>query len=62
LVKITPFLRYHKKTLILVGILRCQISCETLTPLLINATYMDLIEKLSDECNDHTKVSLSPIN
>ena len=37
----------------------CHKSCDTLTPLLINAAYMDLTEKLPDECSAQTKASLS---
>ena len=59
LVKITPFYRCHKNIFILVGTLMCHKSCDTLTPLLINATYMDLTEKLPDECSAQTKASLS---
>jgi hypothetical protein len=56
LVKITPFFRYHKNIFIFVGTLICQISCDIITPLLINAAaYMDLTEKLPDECNAQTK-------
>ena len=60
LVRMTPLFKYHKKTFILVGILVCQISCDTLTPLFINAAYIDLTENLPDECIAQTKVSLSP--
>jgi hypothetical protein len=59
LVKITPFFRYHKKTLIFIGILICHISCDTLTPLLINAAYMDLTVKLPNVFRPQTKTSLS---
>ena len=40
----------------------CHKSCDTLTPLLINAAYMDLTEKLPDECSAQTKTSLSPVS
>jgi hypothetical protein len=59
-VKITPLFRYHKNIFILVGILICHISYDTLTPLLINAVYINLIEKLPDECKAQIKASLSP--
>ena len=59
LVKMTPLFRYHKNILILVVILICHKSCDTLTPLLINAAYKDLTEKLPDECNVQIKTSLS---
>ena len=60
LVRTTPLFRYHKNIFILVGILICHKSCDTLTPLLINAAYIDFIEYLSDECSPQTKASLSP--
>ena len=55
LVRMTPLFKYHKKTFILVGILVCQISCDTQTPLFINAAYIDLTENLPDECIAQTK-------
>jgi hypothetical protein len=59
LVKITPFFRYPKNIFIFEGTLICHISCDTLTPLLINVAYMELTEKFPDECNAHRKTSLS---
>ena len=53
LVKIIPFFQTLYRILI------CQISCEILIPLLIKAAYMDFNEKLPDEYNAQTKMSLS---
>ena len=58
LVKITPFFRYHKNIFIFVGTLICHKSCDTLTPLLINAAYMDLTVKFPDAFRLQTKTSL----
>jgi hypothetical protein len=55
LVKMTPLFKYHKKTFILIGVLICQISCDTLIPLFVNATYIVLTENLSDERSAQTK-------
>jgi hypothetical protein len=60
LVKITPLFKYHKNIFILEGILICHKSCDTLTPFLISAAYMDLTEKVPDECNPQTNTSFSP--
>jgi len=49
-----------QKILIFDGILTCQISCDTLTPLLINAAYIDLTEKVPDELSVQRNLSLSP--
>jgi hypothetical protein len=60
LVKITPLFKYHKNIFILDGILICHKSYDTLTPLLISVTYIDLTENVPDECNAQTNTSLSP--
>jgi len=60
LVKITPLFKYHKKIFILDGILICHKSWDNLTPLLINAAYIDFTEKMPDECKDQINLSLSP--
>jgi hypothetical protein len=59
LVKMTPHFRYHKNILIFIGVLIGHKSCDTLTQLLTNAAYKDLIEKLPDECNVQIKTFLS---
>jgi hypothetical protein len=61
LVKITPLFKYHKNTFILEGTLICHKSCDTLTPLFINAAYIDLTEKVPNASNFQTKLSLSPL-
>jgi hypothetical protein len=59
LVKIIPFFRYHMKIFIFIETLICQISCDTLIPLLINTTYMDLTVKLPGAFRPQTNTSLS---
>ena len=52
LVKTTPLFKYHRKTLILAGILDFQIFCVTWTPLFTRAAYNDLTEYCPVECKD----------
>jgi hypothetical protein len=47
------------KTFNFIGSFVCQISCDTLTPLLINAAYIDLIVKIPEAFKPHTNTSLS---
>ena len=53
-----PLFKYHMKIFILIGNLICQISCDTRTPLLINAAYMDLTVNEPEACKPQTKTSL----
>jgi hypothetical protein len=47
------------KTFIFIDSFVCQISCDTLTPLLINAAYIDLNVKAPEAFKPHTNTYLS---
>lgn len=59
LVRITSLFKYHIKILIFIGNFVCQTSCDTLTPLLINASYIDLTVKVPDALKPQTNTSRS---
>jgi hypothetical protein len=58
-VRSTPLFKYHMKTFIFIGSFVCQISCDTLTPLLINAAYIDLTVKTPEAFKPQINSSFS---
>jgi hypothetical protein len=63
LVRVTPFFIYHKKILILNGTLIFQMGhLRGITPLLISAIYIDLVEKIPLLCKFQMKTSFASVS